>query len=634
MDANTRQLESIFDPNVLFQVPLFQRPYVWKEDENWEPLWDDICSLLDKHLRLGTVHAHFLGAIVLEQIPHAAGSIETRLVIDGQQRFTTLQLFLMAARNLSIKNNAKKYAALFSGLVENDEERIDSESEKFKLWPTNSDRAAFQLVHESQSSEALNLAIKNNPELGQGKIVEAYRYFYGKLSDWLLGKSDESEDSTILAGKTIINRLETVWQVVKGGLQLVVINLHQDDETQVIFETLNARGTELLPADLIKNYLFRRATGQKEDVEKLYERHWRKLESDWWREEIKQGRIKRPRVDLFINYYLSLMTRDEVKSTHLFNAFKKFVEEKKEPEEQADGVAIQLPLTPAEHIAQLAKYADVFKKFYEPGSHETLALFLRRLDAVDTATVYPFLLYAHAELMPLRQAEFDKVLGVIEAFLMRRLITNWTSKNYNRLFVDLIKAVEKSGDITGKTVAEYLAKRGGDSNKYPTDEDLRPFVFDQKFYGRIAAKKVRTVLEALDAVAHTSKSETLAMPDNLTIEHVMPQEWATFWPLADEIKADPIAEQKATIRRNILLNTLGNLTLITGSLNPALSNSAWSTKRPELKKFSKLNLTQYFHGQEADSWDEEAIAMRAEYLFKQLVAIWPDVEREPVAATV
>lgn len=146
MEANTRQLEAIFDPNVFFQVPLFQRPYVWNESENWEPLWDDIHTLLDRQLRTGKSKAHFLGAIVLEQLAHSAGSIETRLVIDGQQRFTTLQLFLIAARNLAGQHGASKFAARFSGLVENDEERVEEPNEKFKLWPTNSDRAAFKRI--------------------------------------------------------------------------------------------------------------------------------------------------------------------------------------------------------------------------------------------------------------------------------------------------------------------------------------------------------------------------------------------------------------------------------------------------------------------------------------------------------
>ena len=316
MDANSRQLEAIFDPNVFFQVPLFQRPYVWNETSNWEPLWEDIQALLDRQLRTGHSRAHFLGAIVLEQLPHPAGSIESRQVIDGQQRFTTLQLLLLAARNLAGAHGSVKYADRFSGLVENDASRVEVKEEKFKLWPTNSDRLAFQSIHACKSLPDVELAIKAKPALSSSSLVGAYRYFHTRLADWLNGSLDDPDDQAILADKTSADRLDSLWLVVKGGLQLVVINLGPEDETQVIFETLNARGTDLLPADLIKNYLFRKALIQGADVESLYEQHWARFETDFWRAEVQQGRIRRPRIDLFINHYLSLMTRDEVKSTH------------------------------------------------------------------------------------------------------------------------------------------------------------------------------------------------------------------------------------------------------------------------------------------------------------------------------
>lgn len=627
MDANTKQLESLFDPNVLFLVPLFQRPYVWNEKENWEPLWEDIQSLLDRRLRTGKAHPHFLGAIVLEQVPNPAGSIETRLVIDGQQRFTTLQVFLMAARNLCAANGSTKFASRFAGLVENDEERIENEGEKFKLLPTNSDRAAFQLVHESATDAGLDQALKAHPELRGSNIVGAYRYFGKKLSDWFGGKFDDEDDADALVGKSIEDRIDSLWQVVKSGLQLVVINLTSGDETQVIFETLNARGTELLPADLIKNYLFRRAArvegATEKDVEKLYAKHWERFDDKFWRDPVQQGRIYRPRIDLFINHYLSMMTRDEVKATHLFNAYKSFVEEAQG--DPADSIPV--PDTPAGHIAQLAHLGDVFKKFYEPKGHDTLALFLRRLEAVDTATVYPFLLYSYARLMPDSQAEFDKILGVLESFLMRRLITNYTTKNYNRLFVDLIKSVERAGELSAKTVADQLAKGSGESTKFPSDDELLTAVFEQELYGRLAQKKVRAVLEALDAYAFSSKSEALAMLPKLTIEHVMPQAWLTHWPLHEEAKTDPLVEQKAIVRRSVMINTLGNLTLITGKFNSSLQNAAWTAKRPELLKYSKLNLTRYFHGTEADEWNEDAIRARTEHLFGQILRIWPGVPK-------
>ncbi len=99
---------------------------------------------------------------------------------------------------------------------------------------------------------------------------------------------------------------------------MVVIDLDKHDETQVIFETLNARGTDLLPADLIKNFLFRRALANNEDVERLNSKYWQNFETEFWREEVKQGRLKRPRIDLFISHYLTMMTQDEVRSAHLF----------------------------------------------------------------------------------------------------------------------------------------------------------------------------------------------------------------------------------------------------------------------------------------------------------------------------
>lgn len=617
MDANTRQLEAIFDPNVFFQVPLFQRPYVWNELENWEPLWDDIQALLDRQLRTGTVRPHFLGAIVLEQLPHPAGSIETRQVIDGQQRFTTLQLFLMAARNLATAFGSTKFTDRFAGLVENDASRVEVKEEKFKLWPTNIDRGAFQTIHACKSLSDLDHALAANPALVRGSLVGAYRYFHSKLDSWLRAELDDAADMDQLAGKSGDDRLESLWQVVKSGLQLVVINLGPEDETQVIFETLNARGTDLLPADLIKNHLFRKALAQGADVEALYNDYWARLEVDFWREEVKQGRIKRPRIDLFINHYLTLMTRDEVRSTHLFNAFKTFVE----------GDDEQQPSDAAEHIAQLVRYATVYQSFQRPGSHTALTRFLRLLEAVDTATVFPFLLYAYAELMPGQREEFDKLLSVIESFLMRRLITNWTSKNYNRLFVDLIKSVEKVGAPAAKAVADQLGQGTSESNKFPTDSELQSCVFEQPLYGRIAQFKVRAVMEALEAASQSWKSPLLALSEKLTIEHVMPQSWEAFWPLPASITADPITEQKAIMRRGIVLNTLGNLTLITGSFNSSLQHAAWQDKKPELLTYGKLNLTQYFHRQDAIEWDETAICKRTEHLFKLLVGMWPDASK-------
>jgi hypothetical protein len=221
--------------------------------------------------------------------------------------------------------------------------------------------------------------------------------------------------------------------------------------------------------------------------------------------------------------------------------------------------------------------------------------------------------------MPDRQGEFDGILDVIESFLMRRMICGLTPKNYNRLFVDLIRHVEKSADVSLESVAAFLTRGTGDSVRFPSDEEFAIAAAALPLYGRLAHYKVRAILEALDNFAYHSKSEPQALPPGLEIEHVLPRSWESHWPLS--FAADGSASTAA--RRAALVNTLGNLTLITGSLNPSLSNSAWAVKRPELLKFSKLNLTRYFHGKEAEIWDEAAIEARTQVLSQQLVAIWP-----------
>jgi hypothetical protein len=620
MEAHTRNLKKLLEAPSQYQVPLFQRPYVWQEEDNWLPLWEDIEALLDKNLYQKKAHPHFLGAVVFEQVANQSGSVQVRLVIDGQQRFTTLQLFLIAARNLAAKVGTEKQKFRINTLIENAELSIDDEIEKYKLLPTNADREVFKDIHACQSNEEVKALVLANPSLANNRLIGAYAFFSEKLASWVDGVDVDQDCKDAFAQTEVEERIECIWKVATDGLQLVVIDLTQGDETQVIFETLNARGTDLLPADLIKNLLFRNAIhepgGSESSVEKLQDKHWRKIDNEYWREEVTQGRLKRPRIDLFINHYLSMMLKEEVRATHLFNEYKKFFDHS----DEVSIVGVDVPKTPSEHIIQLAKFGEIFRKFYETGDHPELALFLRRLDAVGTATVYPLLLYIYARLMPENIAEFNKILRVLESFLMRRLIINLTPKNYNKLFIDLIKAIEKGDALTAANFEKLLARGQGDSTKFPTDEELTKAVIHKPLYGRISQAKVRAVLEALDDCFRSGKSEALAMPDNLTIEHVLPQTWETHWPIPDELD-DHFQRSEFRDMRNDVLQSLGNLTLITGKFNASLQNGSWDKKRPELLKYSKLNLTRYFA--DIDEWDEEAIGKRSKLLVAELIKLWP-----------
>lgn len=173
MDAKARDLNQIFDGTISFQIPLFQRPYVWNKERNWEPLWEDIQGLLDYEVQFGRHRKHFLGAVVLEQLKNVAGSIETHQVIDGQQRFTTLQLIMLAARDLAKGLDNEKYFDRFNDLVTNKASKVDYDHEKYKVWPTNRDREAFKALHESGAVEKAPLADLTLEQLFSEEPIES-----------------------------------------------------------------------------------------------------------------------------------------------------------------------------------------------------------------------------------------------------------------------------------------------------------------------------------------------------------------------------------------------------------------------------------------------------------------------------
>ena len=293
MKADTLTVKSLFQKDVRYVIPTFQRPYVWSQDDQWEPLWDDVRNVAESYCdelleaegkqalaeeRTGT---HFLGAVVLQQVPTASAEIKTRNVIDGQQRLTTLQLFVDAAQEVFEEIDAKVEALRLERLVLN---AYASGDNAFKLWPTSLDQAAFRaaMTNGAPTSEYEN-----------SLIVQAHDFFRLQIVEWLDATSDQKERQRRIHG------LETA---IYGLLEMVVIDLGTVDDAYVIFETLNARGTPLLASDLVKNYVLQTTTNVGQDADELYVKHWRTLEDSWWREEMRQGRLVRPRIDVFLNY--------------------------------------------------------------------------------------------------------------------------------------------------------------------------------------------------------------------------------------------------------------------------------------------------------------------------------------------
>lgn len=178
MKPETRTVTQLFELDVRYVVPLYQRPYVWQEESQWQPLWDDIVTLLEHQENgNGQHYSHFLGAIVLEQETLAPGEIPIFTVIDGQQRLTTLQILLTAASNVAKEQGALNDGEIIRDLVMNDEKKAEGVA-RFKVWPTNANRDAFEAVlAEGGPSD-------ERPDDPDNRIDEAYAFFSAQVREW------------------------------------------------------------------------------------------------------------------------------------------------------------------------------------------------------------------------------------------------------------------------------------------------------------------------------------------------------------------------------------------------------------------------------------------------------------------
>jgi Protein of unknown function DUF262/Protein of unknown function (DUF1524) len=612
MNAHKKSLGQIFDPSIRLVVPLFQRPYVWEQEKNWEPLWEFISDLAERRLGGVNQRPHFLGAVVLDQIKTRTGDIDARQVIDGQQRMTTFQIALAAACDVCQALGDERYFKAFTKLTVNDVPLSDEADDVFKVWPTNVDRVAFRSVMTAGSCaevcKRFNVKATAKSAGPQNLIANSYLYFYHTITDWLGPKE----------GEKFGERIRALWQTIKDDMQVVVIDLDENDDAQVIFETLNALGTPLLPADLIKNFLFQSAELRSENIEDLYGRYWKLFDerSDFWRAVVGQGRLKRPRIDQFLQHYLTLVKGDEVPATHLFAEFRDYA--RKNPS-----------LTPDNHLMMLHHYGNIFMSFqvgYDIMSRE--GQFFYRLEELETTTFFPLLLQvfmAAALQVADRDAaaqEITTVLTDLESFLIRRMVCGLTTKGYNNLVRSLIQRLRDTDRFSANAIREFLLNQEAESTRWPTDEQFRAAWVGRPIYDLLTRGRVRIVLEALELALHTGKSERVKIESKLTIEHVMPQQWAEHWPLPKDV-----VSQEAKDHRNRLIHTFGNLTLVTGKLNPSMSNSAWGTKKKALSEHGAFSLNRKLCG--VDTWDEAAIEQRADELFDVAKILWP---KPPVPA--
>jgi hypothetical protein len=220
------------------------------------------------------------------------------------------------------------------------------------------------------------------------------------------------------------------------------------------------------------------------------------------------------------------------------------------------------------------------------------------------------------------QQEVQTVLVDLESYLVRRMVCGLTTKGYNTLVRSLIQRLRAGDRFSASAIREFLLGQEAESTRWPADEEFRAAWVGRPVYELLTRGRVRVVLEALELALHTGMAEKVTIQSGLTIEHVMPKVWQEHWPLPAGVSAEEARE-----RRNRLIHTFGNMTLVTGKLNPSMSNSAWETKRAALSEHGAFTLNRRLCA--LKTWDEAAIERRAGELFALAKEVWP----RPVAPT-
>ena len=624
MQANPRSLDALFNSQLRYVVPMFQRLYVWQESPQWKTLWEDVVEKAELQLQQKKSNAHYLGALIIEGVrPTSPREVKRFLVIDGQQRLTTLQLLFCAFRDFARKNDWKSLDRTTSRFLENADVDVmeHPEEERFKLWPTTLNRAIFSDVISAGSKEAVEakhplvrLKRKRKPE-PRSALVEAYLYFTRQVETWVMesakARARPAEDCAYM-----------LLQSLQQDFCVVEIDLSEGDDSQEIFYSLNSQGRPLSQSDLLRSLIFMRAEKEQQDRDEIFAEYWEQYETSFWSTELARGGRTYSRLDLGLRFFLMAKTGAMVDARRVNEEYRRWISI--EPTHYK---------SVRDELKDFSRYARLYE-FYESANSQVLpSTDLRRvIRDFDVSTALPLLMFLELD-AGLTPDQLRSNLAIVESFIARRMVTGEETKEYNLFFVEVVGVLQ---ELNGAEVQPALEKKllagGGTTRSWPTDEQVIEKALSRPIFQEMRTPGLRLILERLELALRGKKSEDHGIPDGLQIEHVLPQRWAAHWPLNGKVippniavtpflakdEFEPFAE--AIRARNLKLHTLGNLSLVNQYLNPAASNGPLELKLAEYAH-SVLRLNRYFDGR--DSWGEDAIGERGKVLGEMICKAWP-----------
>lgn len=568
MDAQKATLFQLVDGNKQFRIPIYQRAYSWKQEQ---------CSrLLDDVMTIAVAApgpSHFLGSVVyVADGNFMAAGVNSLLVIDGQQRLTTLSLMLLALRKIAsngtdIGATAKKIGNLY--LFNGNEDETSDEYIKLRL--TRADKETYRKIC---------LDIPLGPE-DDNRIQANYRFFLGAFES---GRADPAE-----AYKGI-QRMQLVYIALELGR----------DNPQLIFESMNSTGLDLAQADLIRNFVLMGLPHELQD--KIYNRHWYPMEGHF-------GQQYRDRFDNFMRTYLTVRTGSIPREDEVYAVFKKHV--MAVPATQP-GEPHRMEVVAGDLNEQAGYYACIaFGKEADPD----LRAAFHDLATLRADVAHPFLLelYADWKMGLLSRDELLVLVRLTESYVFRRFLCGIPTNSMNKTFAGLCKGIDKT-KYYRSTQAEFL--KLSSYRKFPGNAETAQMLSDKDLYN---TPRCAYLLERLENHAHPKESIRAA---NYTIEHVMPQSLTSEWKAALGQDAEEVHAR--------YLHTLGNLTL-TG-YNSELSCKPFKDKlEKEEGGFlsSPLALNRFIRKQ--SEWGRTQIEARAAELAQVVLQVWSEPDATTLA---
>lgn len=576
-------------------VPLYQRRYVWDAEEQWQPLWQDI--LRTAGLRAEGANAtHFLGAAVLQGTVARPGDLTTWEVVDGQQRLTTLQVAFDAVAGVLEELAHDRLVRQLTKLTHNDPDEVSDPADDLKFRHRNADGEPFRAVMNAPAP-----VVHDDLPGAADRIVRAHAFFTTAAREHLSGADEDAATGLVDA--------------LRQGLQLVVISLGVDEDSQVIFETLNARGTPLTPADLIKNLIMHRVDAAGGDAERVWREQWSRFEDAFWTHQVSAGRMTLARSTLFLQQWLISRTGREVPLGRLFQEFKHYLEHE-------SGQDIE------ELVLRIVQVAGIYRGLVQEAEGDSpdltrAGLAFYRFGEVGTQVAIPVVLWLLDPRNGVDPGVAERAIVDLESWVMRRMMLRATTADLGRVAARLIDELETaSGQTADEVVRGHLAGLTASSTYWPGDDEVRQELTELRAYRRFKRGRLRVLLEAMEDAERgfatgTGRSASRVMRRRMHIEHLLPQNWKPHWPV------QALAQELA---RDEHVHRLGNLTLLTAKLNSSVSNRAWLGERGKwasLEEYDDNLMTRRVRREHAAGWDEASIDARTEHMLDQLLATWP-----------